>query len=155
MVILVSCCYYFSLRVGSIIAGVWLMFYYSLFTYFMYYQLKRSTKAILNEETHKFEKETTSFWVMIISFFGMAVLSLVLRKKWIVFLFLLGQIVPISGELYYLLVALLLGINFESCVLYFLPFLLLLYIDLLVVSYWLELRSSKKRISVSVINVEY
>nr|XP_016940573.1 uncharacterized protein LOC108017915 [Drosophila suzukii] len=161
MVRLVGCCYFFGLRTGCFISAAWLLLYYGALAYFMYYQMIHTQRATVILESREFEKETIGFWVLGIAFIVMACTTLLLvyatiMKKYVfLLLFLVAQLVPISVESFYLLTALIYGIKLESFVIYLVPLVLLFYIDLVVYSYFYELRSLKKLRSVSEINIEY
>ncbi|XP_016993665.2 uncharacterized protein [Drosophila takahashii] len=161
MVRLVGCCYFFGLRTGCIISALWLLSYYGALAYFMYYQMKHTQRATVIQESREYDKETLGFWVLGIAFIVMGCTTLLLvygtlRKKYVfLFLFLVAQWVPISVELYYLLTAIIYGIEFECFVIYLVPLVLLFYMDLVVYSYFYELRSLKRLRAVSEINIEY
>ncbi|XP_017072737.1 uncharacterized protein LOC108108990 [Drosophila eugracilis] len=161
MATLDACCYFFSLRTGCCIGGLWLSFYYGLLAYFMYYQMKHSKRADIHATSREIEKETIGFWVLGISFIVMTSAALILlygtlMKKYVfLFMFLLIQIVPLSVEFFYLFTAILYGIETETFFMYVLPLIPLIYIDMVAYSYFYELRSRKKLRSVSEIHIEY
>ncbi|XP_039147499.1 uncharacterized protein LOC27207693 [Drosophila simulans] len=161
MVILVGCCYFFGWRTGCIISSVWLILYYGLMAYFMHYQMIHSQKAIIDLNTREYKKETTGYWVLGVSFILMAFVTVFLligaitRKYEFLFLFLLAQLPSFLVESFYLLTAIIYGIEFESFIIYLVPFGILIYIDLVVCSYLYELKSLKRMRSVSQFTIEY
>ncbi|KRJ99842.1 uncharacterized protein LOC26534683 [Drosophila yakuba] len=161
MAILLGCCYFFGPRTGCIIGSFWIILYYSLMAYFMHYQMVNSQRATIDFTTREYEKKTRGFWVLGISFIVMACVTLllllgaILKKYEFLFLFLLAQIPPISVESFYLLTAMMYGLEFESFVIYLLPLGILIYIDLVVCSYFYELKSLKRLRAVSEFNIEY
>ncbi|XP_016986115.1 uncharacterized protein LOC108049452 [Drosophila rhopaloa] len=161
MVELDGCCYFFGLRCGCILGGLWLIIYNALLIYLMYYEMKYSQRSTIDLITGEHEKETTGFWVLGTTFLLMDLISLflvfgaILRHHISLFIFLLGQIIPISVESFYLLTAIIYGIETESIIIYLLPLLILVYIDVVAYSYWTDLKSSKKLTAVSQINIFY
>lgn len=78
-----NCCYFFSLRMGCILSGLWLLLYYSGLAYLMYYEIQH-TNLTQTEDSHglySYKKVTIGFWVLGIDFLVLDFMS---------FLFLLG-----------------------------------------------------------------
>ncbi|KAI8038845.1 uncharacterized protein LOC128254532 [Drosophila gunungcola] len=161
MVRLEGCCYFFGLRYGCIIGGLWLILYYALLTYLMSYEMKYSRHARLDLKSYEHEKETHGFWVLGTTFFLMDLISLflvigaIMKRSVIIFIFLLGQIVPMSVECFYLLTAIIYGIKTEFCIIYLVPLFILVYIDLVTYAYWYELKSLKRLRAVSELHIDY
>ncbi|XP_050743177.1 uncharacterized protein LOC108029452 isoform X2 [Drosophila biarmipes] len=134
MVRLESCCYFCGLRTGCIISALWLLLYYGLLAYFMYYQMIHTQRATVILESREFEKETIGFWVLGIAFIAMACTTLLLVYATI-------MVGTFYIDIY--------------CLTKHVVSVLLFYIDLVVYSYFHELRSLKRMKSVSEINIEY
>ncbi|BFG03561.1 uncharacterized protein DMAD_02788 [Drosophila madeirensis] len=144
MVLCTSFCYYFDLRWGCILSGLALLFYYSLMAYLLFDDLE-NTKVELDDSIDG-HLDTQGFLVLGTTYSVMAVVCLVLflagllKSPWLCLAFLLTQIPAVLVNCFYLFVAFLYTIEVEMFIMYAVPQILVIYIDLVAYSYMAELR---------------
>ncbi|XP_017032930.1 uncharacterized protein [Drosophila kikkawai] len=154
-----GCC---NLRMNCIIGGFWLMLYYTALAFLMLYEIDNSVqvKYIDSRGKSSYRKNATGFWVLGVCFLSMTLVSLslilgtLMRHCAFIIVFLFSQIIPVSVELFYLLIALMYGIETEFVFIYLLPFLYLIYIDVVSYFYLSELRRLQDQ-KTSIIDIEY
>ncbi|XP_015040337.1 uncharacterized protein LOC6589953 [Drosophila persimilis] len=144
MVLCSSCCYYLDLRWGCFWSGVAMIPYYTLMAFLMFDDLEESHEAL--DENMDARLETHGFWVLGITYTIMGILSFpllfagLLNISWLCVAFLVLQIPPVLVNCYYLLVAIMYGIELETFITYGVPQVLVIYIDLVAYSYLEEKR---------------
>ncbi|XP_044571383.1 uncharacterized protein LOC26514413 [Drosophila ananassae] len=164
MVTVTFCCYFFSLRVGCILSGLWLIIYYSALAFVMY-------SEIINPRFEKgkywdtwgddVSEDLEGYWVLGIAYLVMDFVSIflifggIVKSITLLSMFLVLQIVPVSVKVFFMLWAVFTGLELESVITYLLPLIFLLYIDVVAYSYLQAVRFKKKRIFASAISIEY
>ncbi|XP_022230687.2 uncharacterized protein LOC111079722 [Drosophila obscura] len=144
MIVCTSCCYYFDLRWGCIVSGALMIVYYPFVAYLLFAEL-----AEVETELHESidgSVETQGFWILGFTYSIMAVLSFVLllagllNSSWLCLVYLLAHIPPFLVNSFYLFVSILYDIDLEMFIIYAVPQILVIYIDLVAYSFLDERR---------------
>ncbi|XP_043066806.1 uncharacterized protein [Drosophila bipectinata] len=164
MVTVTFCCYFFSLRAGCIMSGLWLITYYCVLAYMMYSEIV-DPRYEEGKSWDTWDEDVTAdlqgFWVLGIAYLVMDFVSIfllfggIMKSITLLSMFLVLQIVPMSVKAFFMLWAIVSGLELESALTYLLPMIFLLYIDLVAYSYLQAVRFKKKILFSSAISIEY